>query len=42
MFITDLKEKIKKFEAEQEKEKELQEAEELIELNKLIKEQKKK
>ena len=42
MFITDLKEKIKKLEAEQEKEKELQEAEELIELNKLIKEQKKK
>lgn len=42
MFITDLKEKIKKFEAEQEKAKELEEAEELIELNKLIKEQKKK
>lgn len=42
MFITDLKEKIKKFEAEQQKAKELEEAEELIELNKLIEEQKKK
>lgn len=42
MFITDLKEKMKLFEAEQERIKQVEEAEELLELNKYIEEQNKK
>lgn len=42
MFITDLKEKMKQFEAEQERIKQVEEAEELLELNKYIEEQNKK
>ena len=42
MFITDLQTKIKQFEAEQEKQKAIEEAEELIKLNKLIEKQNKK
>lgn len=41
-FITDLKEKMKQFEAEQERIKQVEEAEELLELNKYIEEQNKK